>query len=141
MYKSLREMKPGQKFVVKNKVDFDVRKADWIPHMDKYLGETIEIYKVFDKDTIATEGIRYFFNNEVVDWAATNALYAQDTYTAEIHALLEAQKNKGVRTYGTTLENGTVGAIEVIDHAMAEAADLLYYLTHLKAKLREKFDV
>ena len=121
MYKSLSEMEPGQKFVNE--------------------GEILTIYSLCI-DGIATD-IDYGANwqDGNVDWVATNALYAEtDTYTTEIHALLEAQKVKGLSKYGVTLENGTVGVIEVIDHAMAEAVDLLFYLTHLKSKLREKGD-
>ena len=61
------------------------------------------------------------------------------TYTDQISAVFEAQRAKGLAKYGVDLENGTVGVMEVIDHALEEAADLMQYLTHLKAKLSELY--
>ena len=61
-----------------------------------------------------------------------------DNYTAAIHAMLKRQTEKGISKYGATLEDGTVGILEAINHAQEEACDLLYYLEHIKAKLKEK---
>jgi hypothetical protein len=123
MYKSLSEMKPGQKFV------------------DNVGSENI-IYRnvslVCDGGRVECNNYLYWRDNEV-DWVATNALYAEtDTYTAEIHEVMQKQLAKGKAKYGLTLEDGTVGIIESIDHAIEEVVDQLYYLVHLKAKLREK---
>jgi hypothetical protein len=128
MYKSLSEMKPGQKFICGSIEGPVIIKGPVI------------IETIFENGyTICEDGFR--FKDEDVDWVATNALYAQDTYTAEIHEVMQKQLAKGKVKYGLTLENGTVGIIESIDHAIEEVVDQLYYLTHLKAKLREKYDV
>ena len=121
MYKSLSEMEPGQKFFT---INYGEREISF-SHNDGLKGKAVDIHDAVWQDSD-------------VDWLATNALYAQDAYTAEIHEVMQKQLAKGKAKYGLTLENGTVGIIESIDHAIEEVVDQLYYLVHLKAQLKAK---
>lgn len=47
--------------------------------------------------------------------------------------VLRCQQQKGVERYGQTIEQSGLTRTEILDHAIEEAADLLIYLTAIRA--------
>ena len=47
-------------------------------------------------------------------------------------ATIRAQEEKGRSKYGTDLDNADLSVLEVVEHAVQEAADLLMYLSALR---------
>lgn len=50
--------------------------------------------------------------------------------------ILDSRQEKGVKTYGTTLDEANLSDKELLNHAIEEVADLFLYLTKLKSKLK-----
>ncbi len=48
--------------------------------------------------------------------------------------ILDSRQEKGVKTYGTTLDEANLSDKELLNHAIEEVADLFLYLTKLKHK-------
>ncbi len=53
----------------------------------------------------------------------------------EAQAVLSRQTQKGITTYGGTLDQTNPSGPEILDHAIQEAADLLIYLVGLRRAL------
>lgn len=51
--------------------------------------------------------------------------------------ILDSRQEKGVKTYGTTLDEANLSDKELLNHAIEEVADLFLYLTKLKIKLAQ----
>ena len=52
-------------------------------------------------------------------------------------ATIRAQEEKGRSRYGTDLDDADLTGVEIVEHAVQEAADMLMYLTALKKYLEE----
>lgn len=50
--------------------------------------------------------------------------------------ILDSRQEKGIKTYGTTLDEADLSDKELLNHAIEEVADLFLYLTKLKSKLK-----
>lgn len=62
-----------------------------------------------------------------------------NSYWENVTKIYKKQTEKGIREYGQTLEQNTVlSATERIEMAQEELVDLLVYLEHIKAGLKEK---
>lgn len=48
--------------------------------------------------------------------------------------ILDSRQEKGIKTYGTTLDEANLSDKELLNHAIEEVADLFLYLTKLKHK-------
>ena len=49
-----------------------------------------------------------------------------------------SRSNVGIKKYGTTLEQSSLGTLEWIEHAKQEAMDFILYLEKLKTVIEEK---
>lgn len=56
----------------------------------------------------------------------------------EVHNLIDRQTEKGIKKYGHSVDYNEFEAIEWINHAKEEVADLLVYLTCLEFKIKNK---
>lgn len=62
----------------------------------------------------------------------------KESYTRNIIALIQRQRQKGLTKYGQTLEdNTTLTTCQRIEHAQEELVDALQYLEHLKQTQRD----
>jgi NTP pyrophosphatase (non-canonical NTP hydrolase) len=63
----------------------------------------------------------------------------RNVYRDSIVALMDRQREKGLKKYGVTLEqNATLTTEQRIEHAEEELIDALQYLEHLKVSLADK---
>lgn len=64
-------------------------------------------------------------------------LVTNNPYWNNINELAEAQREKGIKTYGQGLEANTDGALIRIKHIQEELIDALMYLEWLKEGISE----
>lgn len=75
-----------------------------------------------------------------------NIIFFKDLYKTKMNdidktlnnakEILDSRQEKGVKTYGTTLDEANLSDKELLNHAIEEVADLFLYLTKLKSKLK-----
>lgn len=53
----------------------------------------------------------------------------------QVMAIIKRQQDKGLKKYGVSVDKAQLSAIEWIEHAQEEAADLMMYLECLKREL------
>lgn len=58
----------------------------------------------------------------------------KDPITQRLHAKMERQKEKGLSKYGQLLSEANLSEEELIEHAIEETIDKLFYLEALLAK-------
>ena len=61
----------------------------------------------------------------------------RDSITERIINLIETRADKGLQTYGVTMDRDDLTPEQWIDHAIEEALDLAIYLTKIKTTLNE----
>lgn len=135
-YRQLAQMKPGMEFYIS--LTPDQRHENWVEAMEELKGTRMKIdYVWINYTTYADEWV---IEDCFVDWERTNALYDSQTasYTEAIIAVMARQCDKGLRKYGSLLENGPVNLVESVDHCIEEIVDTLYYLQHMKTLIQKE---
>ena len=61
----------------------------------------------------------------------------RDSITNRIIELIETRADKGLQTYGVTMDREDLDLDAWFDHAIEEALDLAIYLTKIKTTLNE----
>lgn len=61
----------------------------------------------------------------------------RDSITNRIIELIETRADKGLQTYGVTMDRDDLTAEQWIDHAIEEALDLAIYLMKIKSELEQ----
>ena len=61
----------------------------------------------------------------------------RDSITNRIIKLIETRADKGLQTYGVTMDREDLDLDAWFDHAIEEALDLAIYLTKIKTTLNE----
>ena len=61
----------------------------------------------------------------------------RDSIINRIIELIETRADKGLQTYGVTMDRDDLTPEQWIDHAIEEALDLAIYLTKIKTTLNE----
>ena len=61
----------------------------------------------------------------------------RDSITNRIIELIETRADKGLQTYGVTMDRDDLTSEQWIDHAIEEALDLAIYLMKIKTTLNE----
>lgn len=94
------------------------------------------------------ENISFFkdlYRNEIKKLSSLNENRSQNSIKLDTDSnktlniakeILDSRQEKGIKTYGTTLDEANLSDKELLNHAVEEVADLFLYLTKLKSKLK-----
>lgn len=92
------------------------------------------------------ENISFFkdlYRNEIKKLSSLNENRSQNSIKLDTDSnktlniakeILDSRQEKGIKTYGTTLDESNLSDKELLNHAIEEVADLFLYLTKLKHK-------
>jgi hypothetical protein len=91
---------------------------------DKYHTSQFLLHKHIDN-------VRFFKDLCNKNIASKETLNKNETLT-KAKEILDSRQEKGIKTYGTTLDDANLSDKELLNHAIEEVADLFLYLTKLK---------